>query len=206
MAAALFVFEGADGVGKSRRCGDTSKYIKQLGLPCDVFSFPGKKPGSLGHVVHTLHNSPRELGLPSVLPAALQTLHIAAQLDSIERDILPALAEGHIVLLDRFWWSTWVYGSKAGVDEGLLTTLVTLEQRVWKKLLPTALFFIDRRRPIRREHSTRTFDQLRRLYQQLAAREKRHYPVFTICNDDFNVAQAEIEKIIKDALCASAKP
>lgn len=91
MAAALFVFEGADGVGKSRRCGDTSKYIKQLGLPCDVFSFPGKKPGSLGHVVHTLHNSPRELGLPSVLPAALQTLHIAAQLDSIERDIFQRL-------------------------------------------------------------------------------------------------------------------
>lgn len=202
MAAALFVFEGADGVGKSRRCRDTSKYIAKLGLPCDVFSFPGKKLGSLGQVVHTLHNSPHKLGVPSVRPAALQTLHIAAQLDAIERDILPALAKGRTVLLDRFWWSTWVYGSKAGVDDGLLTSLVALEQRVWGKVLPTAVFFIDRSKPIRQEHSARTFERLRLLYQQLAAREKRRYPVFTIHNDEFDVAQAKIEQIVKSAFSA----
>jgi dTMP kinase len=52
--------------------------------------------------------------------ASLQLLHIAAHIDAIERRIKPTLGQGRIVILDRFWWSTMVYGAVSGVSEALL--------------------------------------------------------------------------------------
>jgi len=206
MAALLFVFEGADGVGKTRRCHDTYEFIARLGVPCDVFSFSGKMFVSLRQIVHTILNKSQALRHHAARPYALQTLHIAAQIDAIERDVLPALRRGRVVLLDRFWWSTWVYGSEAGVDSSVLTGLVELEQRVWRDVMPTAVFFIDREKPIRPEQSPRIFKRLRCLYQELAGSERKNYPVFTIRNDDFDIAQAKIQRIVKDALSTTEKP
>ena len=200
MAGHLFVFEGADGVGKSRRCRDTISFISNLGTPCEAFSFPGKKPGTLGHIVHNIHNRPGELGLPVVCPAALQALHIAAQLDSIERNILPLLEQGRVILLDRFWWSTWVYGSEAGVDASVLATLISAEQLVWGGLNPSALFLIDRRTPIRQEQLPQTFARLRGLYAELASREEKKYPVFTVNNSDFDAAQNQIQQVVLETI------
>jgi dTMP kinase len=200
MPGHLIIFEGPDGVGKTKRCHDTAKYITGLGIKNRVFAFPGKVPGSLGHVVHMLHNSPSKFGLGPVMPAALQTLHIAAQVDAIERKILPLLSENYCILLDRFWWSTWVYGSEAGVAPNLLEAMVTLENMAWRGKKPNAAFLIDRAVPFRQEQSSEKFSRLRSLYRELAAKEQSNYGVFNVNAVDSKSIEPVIQRAVDNLL------
>ena len=102
----LIVFEGPDGVGKSTLSLALAKRLKATGLAYEHLSFPGKEPGTVGRLVYDVHHDPAEYGIGKITAASLQALHIAAHLDVIERRILPALAKGRWVVLDRFWWST----------------------------------------------------------------------------------------------------
>jgi dTMP kinase len=63
----------------------------------------------------------------------LQTLHVAAHLDAIERKILPALEAGTWVILDRYWWSTWVYGIEQGISSTYLEPVIKAEQARWER-------------------------------------------------------------------------
>lgn len=48
-------------------------------------------------------------------------------------------ALGKVVILDRYWWSTCVYGRAAGVSHDVLSKLIQLENLIWKTFLPTIL-------------------------------------------------------------------
>jgi dTMP kinase len=115
MPGKLIVFEGADGIGKSSLSKEVMRRLEDLNVASVSLAFPGKDLGTLGHLVYQIHHDPAALGVISVTPLALQTLHVAAHLDAIERRILPALQDGTWVILDRFWWSTWVYGVHQGI-------------------------------------------------------------------------------------------
>lgn len=142
--AALFVFEGADGAGKTTLVSALKECLDQHGVECRSFAFPGRQEGSLGNHVYDIHHAPQKFGINSIVPAGLQLLHVAAHVDSIESNILPALRDGHVVLLDRFWWSTSVYGSASGVPSELLQSMTTLESLAWQGVKPTVLFLLDR--------------------------------------------------------------
>ena len=176
----LIVFEGPDGVGKSTLSLALAKRLKATGLACEHLSFPGKEPGTVGRLVYDVHHDPAEYGIGKIAAASLQALHIAAHLDVIERLILPALAKGRWVILDRFWWSTWVYGRVAGVERPTLDALVQAERLHWNGNQPDAVFLIDR--------SNDSIDsdnraKLREGYQVLFENEKNQYPVHPIQND-----------------------
>ena len=115
-----------------------------MGLTCDHLSFPGKEEGTIGHLVYEVHHEPASFGLNSIAEISRQALHIAAHLDEIERRILPALQQGRWVVLDRFWWSTWVYGRAASVENSTLDALIQAERLHWRDVKPDALFVIDR--------------------------------------------------------------
>ena len=104
----LFVLEGPDGVGKSTLAHTLTEYLNAKGIPCDYFAFPGREAGTLGRHIYDFHHNPIQFGVKLVNPASVQVLHIAAHLDTIERNILPTLEKGRSIVLDRFWWSTWV--------------------------------------------------------------------------------------------------
>jgi thymidylate kinase len=163
-------------------------------------SFPGNTHESLGGLVYSLHHEPSRFGIAKINPIALQALHIAAHLDSIENTILPALASGDIVLLDRFWWSTWVYGMATNVDQTALELLVQAEQAVWKGRIPDAVFLLTRSEAFRPEHSQKDFDRHSQLYLELSARESGHYPVCLVENNDFNRAVDSILQILSGKL------
>ena len=176
----LIVFEGPDGVGKSTLSQALADRLRATGLACERWSFPGKEEGTVGRLVYDVHHEPSAYGLGKITDASLQALHIAAHLDAIERRILPALAEGHWVILDRFWWSTWVYGSVAEVERTTLDALVQVERLHWNDVQPDAVFLIDR--------SNDSFDsdnrvKLREGYQVLFDKEKSRYPVHRVMND-----------------------
>ena len=105
MAGQLIIFEGPDGVGKSTISREVQKRLQLYGENSDLLTFPGREEGTLGQLVYKIHHEPEKLGLTSLTGSSLQVLHIAAHLDSIESRIIPALAEGKTVLLDRYWWS-----------------------------------------------------------------------------------------------------
>lgn len=139
------MFEGVDGAGKSTLAGAATARLSEERVPVALRSFPGREQGTLGELVHRLHHHPPALGIQSITPTSLQLLHVAAHLDMIEREIAPLLRSGALVLLDRYWWSTWAYGVGSGANQDALRGMIDLERSFWGDLLPEAIFLVERR-------------------------------------------------------------
>ena len=178
----LYVFEGADGVGKSELSRLFVSQLRAAGVMCEHLAFPGHDDGTLGKHVYELHHHPQRHGVASVSPASLQLLHVAAHVDAIESRILPTLRSGRTVVLDRFWWSTKVYGLASGVPRRTLDTMIDIELAAWGRVKPTVLYLVRRQAPLRPEPSDHWL-RCRELYDALAVKEARRYPVHCIEND-----------------------
>jgi thymidylate kinase len=178
----LFVFEGLDGSGKTTIAHAFVRRLRSWGWQCDYVAFPGKSVGSLGKLVYDIHHDPRTAGITSVTPTSLQVLHIAAHIDAIESEILPALNAGRCVVLDRYWWSTWVYGVVAGVSKDSLDAMIQVECVHWAKVLPDTVFVISRNSGANTA-SVMDRQSLSQEYAALASRERLKYPVTQINND-----------------------
>ena len=140
----LVVFEGPDGVGKSTLSKALAEKLEETGISCKHVSFPGKDPGTVGRLVYDIHHSPEKFEMRNIFPTSLQALHIAAHLEVIEQRIAPALENGHWVVLDRFWWSTWVYGRASSVNSSVLDALIQAERVQWDGIEPFIVFLVDR--------------------------------------------------------------
>ena len=162
----LIVLEGPDGVGKSTLHSFCLDLLKEANLPVVGLAFPGNDPGSLGRWVYDLHH-----GSYDIEPFALQMLHVAAHIDAIDKRIKPAIRSGKTVLLDRYWWSAWVYGVVNGVAESQMTALLELEKSTWGALSPTPIFLVERWQPFREEHDRDQFRKLSLAYGRLAEGE-----------------------------------
>ena len=178
----LIVFEGPDGVGKSTLAEQLTARLRETGVPCENLAFPGRQPGSLGRLVYDLHHDAPGLGLGEVSPTSLQVLHIAAHVDAIEGHILPALRAGTWVVLDRFWWSTWVYGAAFGVPEPSLEAMIQLEQLHWGQVKPDVLFLVERQNGTPGDGEGLR-GKILGGYRELANREQIHSHVVMLQND-----------------------
>ncbi len=190
-AGTLIVIEGPDGVGKTTLADLLAAQLRQLGQRVESFSFPGRAPGTLGRLVYDLHHNPEALGVEAPSALSLQVLHIAAHVDAIARQIRPHLSSGVTVILDRYWWSTWVYGSVAGVDLAALESVVALENTVWKDCKPTAIFLLSRSHPLRPELSPESWRRLSAAYAELAQRVESDSPVVRLPNEGTIAATLE---------------
>ena len=179
----LVIFEGPDGVGKTTLAKALVEQLTRRGMPCEYFSFPGREPGTLGHLVYEVHHDPGKFGVDHMEPASLQVLHVAAHLDAIGRRILPALEAGRSVILDRFWWSTVVYGIVGGVDRGVLDAMIELELNGWGGAKPDVAFLVTRRSPLQKEGSDERWRRLRDAYGELAREQATRHPVETVANE-----------------------
>lgn len=182
-APQLVVLEGPDGVGKTTLAKALVDRYGALGQSIEYFSFPGQEPGTIGELVYRLHHEPARLGIQAPTPATLQTLHVAAHLESIQTSLLGKLEAGMSVVLDRYWWSTYVYGLNSGVSKQLLQALIEVETAVWRTTLPAMLFLIDRDSPWRQNEESAQWRDLRLLYRDLAHQERNRYPVVVVQNE-----------------------
>ena len=177
---ALIILEGPDEVGKSTLAGALTDEIASRGISCTHTAFPGDDEATLGRLVNRLHHHPERYGLSHITPNSLQTLHLAAHLDMIEQTIQPALEEGGWVVLERCWWSMWVYGICSGGDPQTLRALVNVEKQMWADIQPSVVFLVDRTAA---ESETNRTDQIREGYEELAHNERGKYPISRVANN-----------------------
>ena len=156
----LFVLEGPDGVGKSTFVRALGEHLRSNGHDLLELSFPGKVPGSLGELVYRVHHDEGPLRVANISLLAKQALHVAAHIDAIDRQIVPALKRGQTVLLDRFWWSAWVYGLVGGCDRRQLRALIDAERAAWGTVQPTLAIVLRRPEPINRPDNLPYWRQL----------------------------------------------
>lgn len=198
MAGQLIVFEGPDGVGKSRLASEIATMLHRRDIATIQVSFPGNDDNTLGRLIYDLHHHHRErFQIQAVNPLSMQMLHVAAHIDQIDTVVRPAIGRGTWVVLNRFWWSTWVYGKAAGINEQYLNLVTEVEKRYWGDLLPAAIFLVKRRTPIRREHAQEQFEHLSDLYSKLALRERASSTVHEIENVEVPVSVQSIEAALR---------
>lgn len=195
----VIVFEGPDGVGKTTQAKLLCQSLLETKVQSKFFSFPGCHPGTLGELVYRIHHSPEELALQRINPASLQILHLAAHIDAIENDIIPAVADRNTVILDRYWWSLWVYGRIFGVHQDILDGMIEIEKMSWKKLAHPLVFFFETDQPYRESVINDNWHEIRSLYQCLAEREAASGTVVTIpAHDDLMETHKTIHRYIMD--------
>lgn len=188
MRGKLIVFEGPDAVGKSTLVRYLRELLEQKQIPNESVSFPGDRPGTIGKLVYDLHHAPGKFGVERISPLGLQALHIAAHLDAITQIILPAIDLRRWVVLDRFWWSTWVYGRAAGIDPKVLDSLVHTEKLQWDQCVPSVVFLIQRVQPFGDKPKGGEFATLSNLYGDLSISETGNYEIVTIADAGYEAA------------------
>lgn len=193
----LFVFEGRNRVGKTTLARLFTEHLHTKQIKCEYFAFPGRIVGTLGEHVYRLHHRSKESGITSIHPTSLQMLHVSAHIDEIETRIRPALMSGAHVLLDRFWWSTWVYGEVLGADSNALLAMIEIERLYWSDIKPAAIFLVER--DFQEEEEVKAFqNQVAQKYQQLTNQQKDQQEIRLL--DNTGTIEAALEAICNAAI------
>jgi dTMP kinase len=133
----LFVtFEGPEGGGKSTQIRRLADHLTQRGIAVVVTREPGGT--ALGEAVRELLLGSRH---SDMLPETEALLNSAARAQHVAEVIRPALAQGKVVLCDRYLDSTLAY---QGAGRGLsIDDLVTLQSFATCGLWPDLTFLLD---------------------------------------------------------------
>ncbi len=186
----LIVLEGPDGGGKSTTAEVLAENLRASGKTVHLFAFPGNESGTVGRLIYDLHHKPETFGVQSVTPACLQVLHAAAHIDAIQTKIRPAFERGDTIIMDRFWWSTIIYGREAGVDERTLELLELLARHHWGFAIPSAAFVLFGPKE-RLQKAGGNGLQLRLAYCRFLESLETEFPVYSIERQDDRSSYAE---------------
>ncbi len=99
----LLVVEGPEGAGKTTQIARLAGRLASADVPHLVVREPGGTP--TGEKIRTLLLDPSG----DMVPAAETLLFLASRAELVERVIRPAIAEGRLVIADRFFLSTYAY-------------------------------------------------------------------------------------------------
>lgn len=120
----LVILEGGEGVGKTTHAKALVEYYNSQGYSAKYFREPGGNP---------LAEQLRTMMLYNKMDTVTETLLMnAARKINIDNNILPALRDGDIVILDRFTKSTLVY--QGVLNRGNLDFIDTCIEEVTKDL------------------------------------------------------------------------
>ncbi len=197
----LITFEGIDGSGKSTQVEKLAGELVRLGHTVQTFRDPGATQISEQIRAILLSNANKAMS-----PLTELLLYEAARAQIVAEKIRPALEQGHIVIVDRFFDSTTAY---QGYGRGLEPRVIAQANHIATGgLMPDRTFFIDvtweearRRRSAGRADRMESEDELffhriRNGYIQIAQHDpQRVKPV------DGNLpAESVAEKIREDVL------
>lgn len=151
----FITFEGLDGSGKSTQLEKLARSLRAHGLSVTVTREPGGTAAGEKIREVLLHSATAGLS-----PLTEMALMFASRAQHIHEVILPALAEGHIVLCDRFTDSTEAYqggGRKLGTKAVLQLHEIlcgNLQPDLTVLLDNEVAFSVDRARRRNRKHKS----------------------------------------------------
>ncbi len=99
----LVVLEGAEGAGKTTQIRLLAERLTTAGIPCIAVREPGGTP--VGDDIREILLHPEQ----EITAATEALLFMASRAELIAREILPSFVEGRVVLMDRFFLSTYAY-------------------------------------------------------------------------------------------------
>jgi len=126
----LFIaFEGLDGAGSTTQASMLEQYLKQKNK---VLLTKEPTQNIIGGIIRTALRGELHFSAQT-----LQLLFAADRADHLEKEILPALNKGFIVISDRYMFSSLAYGASAGLDREWLLKLNE------KFRMPDVTIFLD---------------------------------------------------------------
>ena len=214
----FITFEGLDGSGKTTQLRRLATSLEAEGRSITTLRQPGGT--ALGDRIRSvLLDSKSEAALGPIAPAAEMALMFADRAQSIAQIILPALAEGKIVLCDRYTDSSEAYqggGRQLGSERILAMHAATcdnLQPDLTLLLLPSLEASLRRARRRNQRHAEKqaadenrfereSDDFYRRIYEkyeEIAAREP-HRVVPIRDNASIDQIQTCIQQIVANRL------
>jgi dTMP kinase len=127
----LFVIEGIDGAGKSTQVRMLLRKLRARGLDAAALREPTR--GRWGREIRA---KARQAG--SLTPAQELDLFLRDRRENVEKNILPGLEKGRVILLDRYYFSSVAYQGAKGIDPGRIRRL---NERFAPK--PDLVFILD---------------------------------------------------------------
>ena len=106
----LIVFEGIDGTGKSTQCELLAKSLTERDMPNIALAEPTR--GTWGTKIRRLLSEGRE----GISPQEELSWFVNDRKEDIELNIMPALEDNKVVLMDRYYFSTAAYQGALGLD------------------------------------------------------------------------------------------
>lgn len=144
--AGIYVFEGIDHVGKTTIVQKLKEQITEsTDVRCVSIAFPGNEERTLGNLVYNIHHHQEKYFSNELNEASMQLLHVASHIDLIERQIRALSEDQCIVLLDRFWWSTYAYGLAGSLDKKTIEAVIAAEKIYWEHIKIKRIFLIERK-------------------------------------------------------------
>jgi dTMP kinase len=108
----LIVFEGIEGAGKTTQIKLLAERLAGAGVVARGVREPGGTP--VGDDIREILLHPEK----EITPATEALLFMASRAELVSRELLPALNDGVVVLVDRFFLSTYAYQiAGRGLDE-----------------------------------------------------------------------------------------
>ena len=106
----LIVFEGIDGTGKSTQCSLLSKFLREKKIPNIVLAEPTK--GIWGMKIRRVLSEGRE----GISPKEELSWFVNDRKEDISKNIMPALLDNKVVIMDRYYFSTAAYQGALGLN------------------------------------------------------------------------------------------
>ena len=132
----FITLEGIEGSGKTTQMQQLSTFLENKGHTCVLTREPGGT--DLGKKIRAILLDPASIEL---VPTAELLLYMADRAQHISSLIKPCLAEGKVVLCDRYFDATIVYqGFARGLDTGFIGDLHRL---IFDDLKPDITFLLD---------------------------------------------------------------
>ena len=183
MKGKFITFEGCDGCGKSTQLKLLSGYLTEKGIPHVFTREPGG--GKISEQIREILLNGKNAEMTDECEALL---YAAARVQHLHDKVAPALAEGKIVICDRYVDSSLAYQAHArGLGEDFIRKI---NAYALEKYLPDATVFIDLTPAdaFKRKHGA---DENDRLEQAGMSFHERVYAGFD------SLANAETERFIR---------
>jgi thymidylate kinase len=136
----------------------------------------------LSELIYRFYHNSSEFGVSDVSAIALQVMLTAAHIEVIESRLKPLIRAGIDIVLDRYWWSTWVYSTADGVPPYRRNMMLKLEMQSWENIQPEIVFFVVREAPLLPQPAGNRWSITSQLYKELVKQEERNVQIQLVTN------------------------